>query len=82
MPEHMRCCAAKINPFTDPLPHSLEGGLCDGLLAKRWESALLVNVGNDTLSRLLASDEAMEALLPMILSAVPQSNPRTDNQTT
>lgn len=33
------------------------------LLAKRWESALLVNVDNDTLSRLLASDEAMEALM-------------------
>lgn len=29
------------------------------LLAKRWESALLVNVDNDTLSRLLASDEAI-----------------------
>ena len=33
------------------------------LLAKRWESALLVNVDNDTLSRLLASKEAMEALM-------------------
>lgn len=33
------------------------------LLAKRWKSALLVNVDNDTLSRLLASDEAMEALM-------------------
>ena len=33
MPEHMRCCAAKINPFADPLPHSLEGGLCDGFSA-------------------------------------------------
>lgn len=33
------------------------------LLAKRWESALLVNVDNDTLARLLASDEAMEALM-------------------
>ncbi len=33
------------------------------LLAKRWESALLVNVDNDTLSRLLANDEAMEALM-------------------
>lgn len=33
------------------------------LLAKRWESALLVNVDNDTLSRLLASDEAMDALM-------------------
>lgn len=33
------------------------------LLAKRWESALLVNVDNETLSRLLASDEAMEALM-------------------
>ena len=33
------------------------------LLAKRWESALLVNVDNDTLSRLLASKEAMDALM-------------------
>lgn len=33
------------------------------LLAKRWESALLVNVDNETLSRLLTSDEAMEALM-------------------
>ncbi len=33
------------------------------LLAKRWESALLVNVDNDTLQRLLASDEAMDALM-------------------
>ena len=33
------------------------------LLARRWESALLVNVDNDTLARLLASDEAMEALM-------------------
>lgn len=32
------------------------------LLAKQWESALLVNVDNGTLARLLASDEAMEAL--------------------
>ncbi len=33
------------------------------LLAKRWESALLVNVDNDTLARLLASEEAMAALM-------------------
>lgn len=33
------------------------------LLAKRWESALLVNVDNDTLARLLASEEAMDALM-------------------
>ena len=33
------------------------------LLAKRWESALLVNVDNDTLKRLLASKEAMDALM-------------------
>ena len=32
------------------------------LLAKRWESALLVNVDNDTLSRLLANKEALDAL--------------------
>ena len=33
------------------------------LLARRWESALLVNVDNGTLSRLLASPEAMKALM-------------------
>lgn len=33
------------------------------LLAKRWESALLVNVDNDTLKRLLDSPEAMNALM-------------------
>ena len=33
------------------------------LLARRWESALLVNVDNDTLRRLLASKEAIDALM-------------------
>lgn len=33
------------------------------LLAKRWESALLINVDNDTLKRLLDSPEAMKALM-------------------
>ena len=33
------------------------------LLARRWESALLVNVDNNTLSRLLANKEALEALM-------------------
>lgn len=33
------------------------------LLAKRWESALLVNVDNETLLRLLNNKEAMEALM-------------------
>ena len=33
------------------------------LLAKRWESALLVNVDNDTLKRLQANSEAMKALM-------------------
>lgn len=33
------------------------------LLAKRWESALLVNVDDDTLSRLLHNEKAMEALM-------------------
>ena len=33
------------------------------LLARRWESALLVNVDNDTLQRLMANKEAMEALM-------------------
>ena len=33
------------------------------LLARRWESALLVNVDNETLSRLLANKEALDALM-------------------
>lgn len=33
------------------------------LLAKRWESALLVNVDNDTLLRLMANKDAMNALM-------------------
>jgi len=32
------------------------------LLARRWESALLVNVDNDTLKKLMANKDAMEAL--------------------
>jgi len=32
------------------------------LLAKRWESALLVNVDNDTLARLMSNPNAMKAL--------------------
>lgn len=33
------------------------------LLARRWESALLVNIDNDTLQKLLNNNEAMEALM-------------------
>lgn len=33
------------------------------LLAKRWESALLVNVDNATLARLMANKDAMDALM-------------------
>lgn len=33
------------------------------LLARRWESALLVNVDNNTLARLIANEEAMNALM-------------------
>ena len=33
------------------------------LLAKRWESALLVNVDNDTLQRLMSNKEALDALM-------------------
>ncbi|MDR0587944.1 MAG: DEAD/DEAH box helicase family protein, partial [Burkholderiales bacterium] len=33
------------------------------LLARRWESALLVNVDNDTLRRLMANESAMNALM-------------------
>ncbi len=33
------------------------------LLARRWESALLVNVDNETLRRLMSNEKAMEALM-------------------
>ncbi len=33
------------------------------LLARRWESALLVNVDNETLKRLMANEKAMEILM-------------------
>lgn len=33
------------------------------LLARRWESALLVNVDNDTLARLMSNEKAMEVLM-------------------
>ena len=33
------------------------------LLARRWESALLVNVDNNTLQRLMDNEEAMKALM-------------------
>ena len=33
------------------------------LLARRWESALLVNVDNNTLQRLMANQDAMDALM-------------------
>jgi hypothetical protein len=33
------------------------------LLARRWESALLVNVDNDTLRRLMDNEQAMQALM-------------------
>ena len=33
------------------------------LLARRWESALLVNVDNETLQRLMANEKAMEVLM-------------------
>ncbi len=33
------------------------------LLARRWESALLVNVDNDTLRRLMSNEQALQALM-------------------
>ncbi len=38
-------------------------GTTSTLLARRWESALLVNVDNSTLARLMANEEAMTALM-------------------
>lgn len=37
-------------------------GTASSMLARRWESALLVNVDNETLSKLLDSEKAMSAL--------------------
>lgn len=44
------------------LDHAMAGTTAT-LLAKRWESTLLVNVDNETLGRLMASPEAMAALM-------------------
>jgi len=38
-------------------------GTAATLLAKRWESSLLVNVDNDTLARLMANERAMKILM-------------------
>jgi hypothetical protein len=38
-------------------------GTAATLLAKRWESALLVNVDNDTLTRLMNNKQALDALM-------------------
>jgi hypothetical protein len=38
-------------------------GTAATLLAKRWQSTLLVNVDNNTLSRLMANEDAMKALM-------------------
>lgn len=38
-------------------------GTTAALLARRWQSALLVNVDNDTLKRLLSNERAMNALM-------------------
>lgn len=47
---------------TDILDIALAGTSAT-LLARRWESALLVNVDNDTLARLMANEDAMKALM-------------------
>jgi hypothetical protein len=41
----------------------ITSGTTATLLARRWESALLVNVDNDTLSKLLSNSQAMNALM-------------------
>ena len=41
----------------------LLSGTTATLLARRWESALLVNVDNNTLTRLMANEDAMTALM-------------------
>ena len=55
---------AKMTPVTaEDILDFTTAGTSATLLAKRWESALLVNVDNETLNRLLNSPEAMEALM-------------------
>lgn len=44
------------------LDHALSGTSAT-LLARRWESALLVNVDNETLRRLMSNEKAMQALM-------------------
>lgn len=38
------------------------------LLARKWESALLVNVDNETLERLINNEEAMKALMSILFA--------------
>ena len=52
----------KVVDAQEILDYTLSGTSAT-LLAKRWESALLVNVDNDTLQRLLANQDAMDALM-------------------
>jgi len=51
----------QVNP-ADVLDIAMAGTSAT-LLAKRWESALLVNVDNDTLQRLMNNPDAMNALM-------------------
>ena len=50
------------------------------LLARRWESALLVNVDNDTLRRLMDNKKAMDALMSIEGFSQSQSGHRDDHQ--
>lgn len=52
----------RCNRWTQAILDIAMAGTSATLLARRWESALLVNVDNETLSRLLANKEAMAAL--------------------
>lgn len=55
---------AKMTPVTaEDILDFTTAGTSATLLAKRWESALLVNVDNETLNRLLNNPEAMAALM-------------------
>ena len=50
------------------------------LLARRWESALLVNVDNDTLRRLMDNKKAMDALMSIEGFPQPKSGNRDHHQ--
>jgi len=54
--------AAMVQADVDYILDYATAGTTGTLLARKWESAMLVNVDNDTLRKVLASEEAMAAV--------------------